>query len=300
MAATDTSATALAHRWRSPALGERKTLELDAGRIEYFDRGAGPVVIFAHGWLANANLWRKVVEQLAGDCRCIALDLPLGSHRVAMRADADLSPTGCGQLIAAALAALDLGPVTLVGNDSGGAYSQIATAAYPDGVARLVLNSCETPYDAFPPPPFDGLPALAKDPAALGRVFAALRDRELRLTPAAYGLLIKHAIDDAVLDSYVLPCLTDPDILRDTAKVMTSASSDPVHEAGQRLISTFDRPVLFAWGSEDQVFALAHAQRYASELANGQLTVIPDAFSFTPEDQPQPLATALARFCAGG
>lgn len=300
MVATGISSTALAHRWRSPALGECKALELDVGRIEYFDRGAGPVVVFAHGWLANANLWRKVVEQLAGDCRCVALDLPLGSHRVAVHADADLSPMGCGELIATALAMLDLGPVTLVGNDSGGAYSQIATAAHPDRVTRLVLNSCETPYDAFPPPPFDGLPALARDSAALGRAFAVLRDRELRSTPAAYGRLIKHAIDAVVSDSYVLPCLTDPDVLRDTGKVMASASSDPVHEAGRVLIATFERPVLFAWGLEDQVFPLAHAQRYAGELAAGQLTVIPDAFSFTPEDQPERLATALARFCAEG
>jgi pimeloyl-ACP methyl ester carboxylesterase len=272
-------------------------VELDAGRLEYFERGEGPVLVFAHGWLANANLWRKVVERLADRFRCIALDLPLGSHRIATHAEADLSPTGCGELIAQALAALDLDAVTLVGNDSGGAYSQIATAAHPQRVARLVLNSCETPYDAFPPPPFDGLPALARDAVALGQVFEALRDREIRSTPAAYGCLIKHPLDDLVSDSYVLPCLTNPDVLRDIGKVMASAASDPVHEAGRSLISSFDRPVLFAWGPEDQVFPLAHAERYARALADGQIAVIPDAFSFTPEDQPERLAAALARFC---
>jgi|ERR1700722_2103229 len=299
MTTADTPATIPAHLWRAASLGERKAVELDIGRLDYFERGEGPVVVFAHGWLANANLWRKVVERLADRFRCIALDLPLGSHRVAVRADADLSPTSCGELIAQALAALNLDAVTLVGNDSGGAYSQIATAAHPERVARLVLNSCETPYDAFPPPPFDGLPALARDSIVLGQVLEALRDRENRSTPAAYGRLVKHAIDDLVSDSYVLPCLTDPDVLRDTSKVMASAVSEPVHNAGRRLISTFDRPVLFAWGPEDQVFPLAHAQRYAQELADGQVAMIPDAFSFTPEDQPQRLAAALAQFCAG-
>jgi pimeloyl-ACP methyl ester carboxylesterase len=299
MDTTDHSAAAPAYHWRSPWLGERRSVELNVGRLEYFDRGAGPVLVFAHGWLANANLWRKVVDRLADRFRCIALDLPLGSHRVAVRADADLSPTGCGELIAEAIAVLDLGAVTLIGNDSGGAYSQIATATHPQRIARLVLNSCETPYDAFPPPPFDGLPALARDPEALGRVLAALRDREIRSTPAAYGQLIKHAIDDLVSDSYALPCSSDPDILRDTSKVMAAAASDPVHDAGQSLISTFDRPVLFVWGVEDQVFPLAHAQRYAGELAKSQLTAISDAFSFTPEDQPLRLVRALAQFCAG-
>ena len=177
------STTIAPHLWRAPSLGEAGKLQVAAGELEYFQRGDGPVLVFAHGWLANANLWRDVVECLAGRFRCVTLDLPLGSHRVPMRAGADLTPAGCGEIVAEALAALDLRGVTLVGNDSGGAYSQIATAAHPDRVARLVLNSCETPYDEFPPPPFDGLPAIAADAAALGQLFEALRDRAVRSTP---------------------------------------------------------------------------------------------------------------------
>jgi pimeloyl-ACP methyl ester carboxylesterase len=291
-------ATLAPHLWRSPLLGEVGRARVAAGEVEYFQRGDGPVLVFAHGWLANANLWRQVVDRLAGRFRCVTLDLPLGSHRVPMRAGADLTPAGCGELVAQALTALDLRDVTLVGNDSGGAYSQIATAARPDRIARLVLNSCETPYDEFPPPPFDGLPAIAADPAALGRLFEALRDRAVRATPAAYGLLIKHPIDDLVSDSYALPCVVDPEVLRDTAKAMSTAASAPVHAAGRRLLAGFDRPVLFAWGPEDRVFPLANAQRYAGELANGRVTLIPDAYSFTPEDQPRRLAAAIAEFCA--
>jgi pimeloyl-ACP methyl ester carboxylesterase len=285
------------HTWRSPLLGEPQAMELAAGSLEYYERGAGRPLVFAHGWLANANLWRDVVDLLAARFRCVVLDLPFGAHRKAMRADADLSPIGCGELIAAALAKLDLHDVTLVGNDSGGAYSQIATARHPERVARLVLNSCETPYDEFPPPPFDGLPALARDPAALGQLLEALRDPVVRAAPVAYGLLIKHPLDERVSDSYALPAIADADVLRDVAKVMAAASSGPVHDAGARLVASFDRPVLFAWGPEDEVFALAHARRYAAELAGGEVAEIADAFSFTPEDQPRLLAQAIAGFC---
>jgi pimeloyl-ACP methyl ester carboxylesterase len=289
-------ATIQPHLWRSPLLGELREVELTAGRLQYFERGAGPPLVFAHGWLANANLWREVVDRLAARFRCVVLDLPLGSHRTAMPPDADLTPVGCGELIAETLAKLDLGEVTLVGNDSGGAYSQIATAAYPERIARLVLNSCETPYDEFPPPPFDGLPAIARDPRALGQLFEALRDPAIRAGPAAYGLLIKHPIDELVSDSYALPAIRDADVLRDVGKVMSSASSAPVHAAGGRLIASFDRPVLLAWGPEDEVFALANARRYAAALTDGEVVSIPDAFSFTPEDQPHVLARAIAAF----
>lgn len=287
------------HLWRSELLGRQGELQLAQGRLQYFKRGEGPPVVFCHGWLANANLWREVVAALAGRHTCIALDLPLGSHRVPMDERADLTPEGCGALIADALEALELREVTLVGNDSGGAYSQVAVAARPERVARLVLNSCETPYDEFPPPPFDGLPAAARDVETLGTLLGALRDRAVRSAPAAYGLLIKHPVEQAASDSYALPCLENPGVLRDTAKVMSSACSEPIHAAGERLIAELDRPVLFAWGTEDRVFPIANATRYAAALQDGRLQEIEDAYSFTPEDQPAALAAAIAGFIAG-
>jgi pimeloyl-ACP methyl ester carboxylesterase len=289
-------ATLAPYLWRSPLLGELRELTLRQGPLQYFERGEGPVLVFAHGWLANANLWRTVVDLLAERFRCISLDLPLGSHRVAMSESADLTPDGCGGLIGDALEALDLADVTLIGNDSGGAYSQIALAARPARIARLVLNSCETPFDEFPPPPFDGLPQAARETEVLGNLFGALRDREVRATPLAYGLLIKHPVDDVVSDSYALACLHNPDVLRDTSKVMSTAASAPVHRAGRRLIAEFSRPVLFAWSPEDRVFPVAHAERYAAQLADGRVELIADAYSFTPEDQPRALALVIERF----
>jgi pimeloyl-ACP methyl ester carboxylesterase len=284
------------HLWRSPLLGRPGHLELPAGRLEYFDRGEGPPLVFAHGWLANANLWRAVVEGLAGEYRCIALDLPLGSHRVPADPGADLSPAGCGATIAAALEALDLRGATLVGNDSGGAYSQIATAASPERVGRLVLNACETPYDCFPPPPFEALPGAAADPEALGRLLGALADPEVRKAPAAYGLLVKHPLDQLASDSYALPCTRGGDVLRDVAKVMSSTRPTDHHRAGETLIASFERPVLFAWSPEDEVFPIAHAERYAGALACGEVAPIPDSYAFAPEDNPAALAAAIGSF----
>ncbi len=235
-----------------------------------------------------------MVDRLADHFECIALDLPLGAHRIPLNADADLSPTGCGALIADALDALGLEDATLVGNDSGGAYSQIAVAARPRHVGRLVLTSCETPYDPFPPPPFDGLPALAADPAQLRGLFSALEDREIRTLPAAFGLLAKHGLPDDVSDSYALPCLRDDGVLRDTAKAMASAASEPVHAAGNALIERGELPVLLVWSREDPVFPIAHARRYAAALPDSRLVEIDDAYSFTPEDQPAAVAAAIA------
>jgi pimeloyl-ACP methyl ester carboxylesterase len=66
--------------WRDPALGVARELELPQGRLRCCEAGSGPPIVFAHGLLVNANLWRKVVARLSSDFRCLAPDLPLGSH----------------------------------------------------------------------------------------------------------------------------------------------------------------------------------------------------------------------------
>jgi len=290
------------HLWRSDLLGERRSLELAGGEIDYFERGEGPTLVFCHGWLANANLWRKVIDRLASEFRCLALDLPLGSHRTPMRPDADLSPAGVAGLIAEAIELLDLTDVTLVGNDSGGAYSQIALTRHSrkleDRVSRLVLTSCETPYDEWPPPPFDGLPTAAQDPAVLGELLGALEDPAVRATPVAYGLLLKHRVDAEASDSYALPASRDESVLRDVAKAMAATSTEPVRTAGERLIAEAELPTLLIWSREDEIFPLAHAERYANALAGGRLATIDDAYSFTPEDQPRAVSAAIRDFVA--
>lgn len=292
------------HRWRSAQLGEARSVEVSGGTIEYFERGDGPALVFSHGWLANANLWRKAVVLLCDEFRCLALDLPLGSHRTRMDADADLSPSGVGALIADVVERLELDDLTLVGNDSGGAYSQIALAQHGERigerVSRLVLTSCETPYDEWPPPPFDGLPAAARDPELLGQLLGVLEDPAIRATPPAYGLLLKHPVEVEVSDSYALPVCRDRRVLHDVAKAMASTSTAPVRAAGEHLIASSDLPVQLIWSSEDEVFPLTHAERYARALRHGEVVRIDDAFSFTPEDQPEALAAAIRTFVTQG
>lgn len=287
-----------AHLYRSPLLGVARTVQVQAGEIRYFERGDGPAIVFAHGWLANANLWRNVVAPLSEAHRCIVLDLPLGAHGTPVNLDADLSPPGCGALIMDVIEALGLGDATLVGNDSGGAYSQIGVAARPERIARLVLASCETPDDVFPPPPFTGLRQAAQSMEFLKSALQGLRNRERRLRPEAFGLLAKHRIEDAVFDSYCLPVIEDDSILHDIAKAMRAASETHVKHAAETLVASFRKPVLLAWAVEDSVFPLAHAQNYAAVLPNARIEEISDAFSFTPEDQPEKLSTLIASFIA--
>jgi pimeloyl-ACP methyl ester carboxylesterase len=280
--------------WRAPELGPAQTIPLPAGPIRCHDRGWGPPIVFVHGWLANANLWRKVVPLLADRHRCIVPDLPLGAHLEPMPAGFDGTPDGIARIINQLIDVFGLAEVTLVGNDSGGAYSQIAAAANATTVRRVILNACETPYDSFPPKAFENLQQAAKTPETLLALLSPLRDRAVRDSPAAFGNLSKHGIEDAASDSYALPALELEAVRHDVARVMPPASQADVAKAGRKLIADYDGMVTFIWPTEDVFFSFDNVSRYARELRRARIDLVRDAYAFTPEDQPKRFAELVA------
>jgi pimeloyl-ACP methyl ester carboxylesterase len=279
--------------WRDPALGEPRDLEVPGGTLRAFESGSGPPVVFVHGLLVNANLWRKVTPRLAPDFRCVALDLPLGSHELAMP-DADLSPRGLANLIADAIDTAGLEDVTLVGNDTGGALSQLVAVRRPERIGRLVLTSCDA-YDNFPPRFFKLVLAPALIPGAARFVFAPLRLRPLRELPIAFGWLMHSKLDPAAGDSYVLPALTSAAIGADVRRAMGGIDPRYTREAAERF-GEFRRPVLIAWSRDDRFFPAEHAQRLASDFPSARLEWVENARTFSAEDQPPRLAELIAGF----
>ena len=280
--------------WRDPALGEPRELELTQGRLRCFEAGSGPPIVFVHGLLVNANLWRRVVARLSPDFRCIALDLPLGSHELPMNEDADLSPLGMVNLIANAIEALELQDVTLVGNDTGGALCQLLVTSRPERIGRLVLTSCDY-RDNFPPPMFDYFKLLPPLAPLAPLLFAPMRLGALRRLPFALGWLTKRPIERRAEDTYILPVLADRGVRADLIKMIRGVDKRLTNSAADHL-KDFHRPALIAWSREDRFFKPEHAERLASELPNARLEWIEDARTFSAEDQPDRLAELIAGF----
>jgi pimeloyl-ACP methyl ester carboxylesterase len=280
--------------WRSPDLGPAQTLDLGGGRaIRAHVTGDGPPIVFVHGALVNANLWRKVVSRLDGFKR-VTLDLPLGSHIEPMPRDADLRPPALADLIADSLAALELTDVTLVGNDTGGGLSQIVATRRPERIGALVLTSCDA-FDNFPPRFFRIVLAPARVPGMIPIGFGGLRLRPLRRLPIAYGWLTTGPIDRDAEDSYVMPVLTRGGIRRDVRKLL--AGLDPAYtlDAAAKLAS-WDRPALIAWSEKDRFFPTEHAERLAKVIPNARLEWIEGARTFSMEDEPERVAELIGAF----
>jgi pimeloyl-ACP methyl ester carboxylesterase len=251
-----------------------------------------------HGLLVDGRLWRKVTPGLEGEFRCIVPDLPLGAHTIPMNPDTDVSPPGLARLVLEFLEKLDLRDVRLVGNDTGGALSQIAVTENPERVARLVLTPCDA-FDNFLPPMFKGLQILARFQPALTAFVQPLRLRPLRRLPIAFGWLAKRPIDREVEDAWVRAFFTRREVRRDAARILRAIDSRHTEAAAERLRS-FDRPTLIAWATEDKVFPLEHAHRLAGLLPDARVEEIPDSYSFVPEDQPDRLAELIRDFAGRG
>jgi pimeloyl-ACP methyl ester carboxylesterase len=280
--------------WRSPALGPARTLHLGGGRrIRAHVTGEGPAVVFVHGALVNANLWRRVVPLLDGRTR-VALDLPLGSHIEAMPRDADLTPPALADLIADALAALGLEDVTIAGNDTGGGLIQILATRRPERLGRVVLTSCDA-FENFPPKLFRYVLAPARVPGAIPAVYGGLRLRPLRRLPIAYGWLSNEPPEPEAEDSYVLPVLTRGDVRRDLRKLLGGLAPRHTLDAAAKLTG-FEKPVLIAWSAGDRFFPPAHAERLARLIPDARLEWIDGARTFSAEDAPERLASLIAGF----
>jgi pimeloyl-ACP methyl ester carboxylesterase len=280
--------------WRAPQLGPARTLDLGGGRrIRAHVNGEGPAIVFVHGALVNANLWRKVVPLLEGFTR-VALDLPLGSHLVPMPKDADLGSRALAELIADAIAELELTDVTVVGNDTGGGLTQILAAHRPERIGAFVLTSCDA-FENFPPPFFARMLAPARVPGVIPVAFAGLRLRPLRRLPIAFGWLTNEQIEREAEDSYVLPVLTRREIRRDTRRFLNGFDRDELLDAAAKL-TRWDRPALIAWSENDRFFPPAHAERLAALIPGARLEWVEGARTFSPEDRPERVAELIGSF----
>ena len=273
---------------------ERKEVQLPQGPIRYREAGEGKPVVFVHGYLVDGRLWDGVVDNLSDRFRCIAPDWPIAAHRAPMNPDADLSPPGIAKLIADFLAKLELDDVTIVGNDSGGAMSQVLVTSHPERIGRLVLTNCDT-HENFPPGAFKAMPPIAKLPGGMFLLAAPFRIEAL--ARHAFKAFAKTKIPDELVASWMEPTKTDRAILRDAAKVTTGMNKRHTLAAAEKLRSS-QLPILLTWAPGDKYFPISYAERLAGEAGNAKLVQIPDAKTFVALDQPQRLAEEIAEFAA--
>ena len=269
-------------------------VSLPQGTVRYSDQGTGPTLVFLHGLLANSLLWSRVIPRLVSHFRCVAPDLPLGSHAAPMHPDADLSPLGVAQLVADFLAALDLNAVTLIGNDTGGAICQLVIAHHPARITRLVLTNCDAFEHFFPPlvSPFHYGARLFGIGFATVLAWTLQAQSVKRLFVRA---LAHHGLDSAELDATFHPLLHLPGVRRDMTRFLQAVSRRSTLEAAQTF-SSFRHPVLLVWGKDDPFFSSRLATRLQQAFPDARLQLLSHSRAFVQLDQPETFAQQITEF----
>jgi len=198
-------------------------------------------------------------------------------------------------LVADLVERLDLHDVTLVGNDSGGAMSQMLLAERPERIGRVVLTNCDT-ADNFPPFPFDLLfLRLSRVPRLLHRVMAL--SNATGATRMLFGWLTSRGFDRALVDSWARPYLQDPAIRAETDAFLRAVDPQELRDAETR-IRELDLPLLLLWGADDRFFTVRHARRLAGLMRRARVVEIPGAKTFVMHDAPDAVAAEIIGFAA--
>ncbi|MBJ7337143.1 alpha/beta hydrolase [Mycolicibacterium sp.] len=260
--------------------------------VDYTDTGSGPTVLFVHGVYVTGALWDDVIAELGDDFRCIAPTWPLGAHSTSTDG-ADIGAEAAARRIVHFMEALDLTGVIIVANDTGGGLvlATLGDATLDTSrIARLVLTNCDS-YEHFPPGAFAQIVKLCRFSSAIGG--AVVR---LLATGPGQGFFLKAVSKHpptAKRQREIFGAFATSAAARRDAVTVTASLDPALTLRAAPAIEAFDKPVTLVWGTDDELFPIAHAERLRDAFPNAALTEVPDCATFVMIDAPQKLAAAI-------
>lgn len=251
-------------------------------------RPGGPVVVLAHGFGCDQNMWRLVVPALERDHTVVLFD-HVGAGRSDLSAWSKQRYSSLAGYVADVLEIcreLALGPVTFVGHSVSAMMGVLAAAREPEAFAGLVLLA---PSPCFIDDPATGYRGgfSAED---IDELLESLEANYLgwsgAMAPVIMGNPERPELGEELTSSF---CRTDPDIAQVFARVtfLSDNRSD---------LARVPVPTLVAQCSQDaiappEVGAFVHAEIPGSRL------VTLDATGHCPQlAAPQETAAAIAGF----
>jgi haloalkane dehalogenase len=117
---------------------ESRFVDINSVRIHYIDEGHGPMLLFLPGAPNWSFFYRRFIQELRDDFRCIAVDYPgFGPSS----ADPSHAPTvpGLSRFVEQFIEALGLRDIILVAGDAGGPVGLGVAGRRPEWFAGLVL-----------------------------------------------------------------------------------------------------------------------------------------------------------------
>jgi len=245
-----------------------------------------PVVVLAHGFGCDQNLWRLVVPRLARDYRVVLFDhVGAGrSARAAWSAERYSSLDAYAEDVLSIVRELGLRDVTLVGHSVSASIAVLAVAADPAPFAKLVLL---TPSPCYLD---DGDYHGGFSSADIDELLESLDSNYLgwsaTMAPVIMGNPDRPELGAELTNSF---CRTDPEI----ARVFARATFLSDNRADLARVTV---PTLVVQAAEDAIAPREVGEFVRDQIPGSELVTL-DAVGHCPQlSDPGPTAAAIAAF----
>ena len=266
---------------------EGRFLELDGLHLHYLDEGAGHPVVMLHGNPTWSFYYRRLVQALRGEFRCIVPD-HMGCGFSDKPGD-DRYDYTLARRVADLEALLEEtvpeGPVHLVVHDWGGMIGMAWAHRHPERVAKLVILNT----GAFPLPAGKRFPfALWLCRTPLGALL--IRGGNAFCRAAARVGCKRNPMDKGLRWCYCLPYdswhnrIATLRFVEDIPLGPGDRGFDLVSEVAASLGQFRDRPALLCWGMKDFVFDRHFLEEWMRILPEAEVHRFEDCGHYILED----------------
>jgi len=269
-------------------------IDIGTGKLGYRRLGAGPDIVFIHGWPLSRETWRDVAANLPTHT-CHLIDLP-GSGESMTAPDAELSLRNHVDAVIAAIEVLELEHTVLIGHDSGGLIARFVADRAPKKVSALVLVGTEIPF--IHPPLIGRLQLVARIPGSASVMKGLINSPRLARSNQLLGSgfsnrdLIEGGFRTEVLDR----TFRDSATVKRQLDLLASYTPDLVDELAQ-VHPRLKCPTLLIWGEQDPFFPVDKAREMASQFGGPtHFESIDNARLLVHEEHPEKVAALVRSF----
>ena len=262
-------------------------------RVHYVDDGAGRAVVMFHGNPTWSFLYRKVIQQLSGQFRCIAVDYP-GFGLSERPAGYGYTAAEHAQVIGKLVDHLGLKDFIVMGQDWGGPIGMTVALERADRVAGMVFaNTWYWPAQG----------SLATFSVVMSTPIAQwlILQRNAFVTfimPRSVATPMEPAVFKAYQDAQPTPAARPgvaefPRQIRRARPMLERLAANAPKALG-------GKPMELVWAMKDPAFGSpAVLARWQRDFPSAHVTRVENAKHYIQEDAPGPLAEAVRRVSAG-
>src|SRR5712692_1513010 len=251
-------------------------------RVHYVDEGPRdkPVLLFIHPGPGWSFTYRYQIRQLRDQFRCVAADLP--GYGLSQAADGyKYTLLEQSRVLESFVETLDLRNIVVWANDGGGPTAILALAPQADRVAGLVVGGTFG-WSLKPYPSVSRMLRIFTNP-----VFRFVNRYTNLLAWTVGRFLGTRRLSKTERAYYTRPFKERS--TRNRPLKLFSSFLDPITQQmlDQSLLAFRDKPVLIQFGEKDAMTGQHWHERWAKEIPDHEIRLLPGVRHFTFEDDPK-------------